>query len=111
LLIEKLKSLKKVDSRIESIAKVWGAEINHEEKIVQLLCKHAEAVLGKKPQLRGCGPTADGWFFIRQGIPAICGFGPDGEGVHGKDEWVNLESVKKVTEIYTRTAIEFLEKV
>jgi acetylornithine deacetylase/succinyl-diaminopimelate desuccinylase-like protein len=80
-----------------------------DERIVRLLRKNAELVLGKKPVLRGCGPTADGWFFIRRGIPAVCGFGPDGGNVHGADEWTDLESVKKATLIFTRTAIDYLE--
>lgn len=105
---KKLKSLKEIEYKLETIAKIWGVEISHKEKIVEILSKHTEAVLGKKPELRGCGPSTDGWFFIRRGIPAICGFGPDGGGVHSQDEYVELESVKKVTEIFTRVAIEFL---
>lgn len=111
LIKKKLKNLKGVNFKLETIAKVWGVEIKPKEKIVQVLSKHVQAVLGKKPKLRGSGPSADAWFFIRQGIPAISGFGPDGGGVHSKDEWVDLESVKQVTEIFARTAISFLGKI
>ncbi len=47
--------------------------------------------------------------FAQKKIPAVA-FGPDGEGIHGKDEYVELESVRAVTEIFTRVAIEFLRR-
>ena len=35
------------------------------------------------------------------GYDAVCG------GVHGADEWVDLASVRRVTEIYARTSIAY----
>ncbi|MFN3302016.1 MAG: M20/M25/M40 family metallo-hydrolase [Patescibacteria group bacterium] len=45
---------------------------------------------------------------MKRGIPTICGFGVDGKNIHSKDEFIYLDSLRKVTEIYLRTVIDFL---
>ena len=98
-----------VNYQIQDILSVPAVEISPAEKIVELLSKHSKDILGNQPILQGAGPWNDGWMFISKGIPTVCGFGPDGEGVHSKDEYVYLESLRKITEIYLRTIIDFLE--
>jgi succinyl-diaminopimelate desuccinylase len=49
--------------------------------------------------------------FIERGIPAICGYGVQCGGVHGADEWADLESLRNVTEIYARTILSYLSGV
>lgn len=98
-----------VDYQIQDILSVPAVKISPTEEIVELLSKHSKDILGKQPILQGAGPWNDGWMFISKGIPAVCGFGPDGEGIHSKNECVYLESVRKITEIYLRTIINFLE--
>jgi len=48
------------------------------------------------------------WMFIEKGIPAV-NFGCDGEGMHDKNEYVEIKSVIDVTKIYSLTALEFLK--
>jgi succinyl-diaminopimelate desuccinylase len=111
LILKKLKPLrKKINFKLEDIVIVPGVEIKANERIVRVLLKNAQNVLGKTPEIRGARPWDDSWMFIRRGIPTICGFGPDGDGIHGKDEYAELESIKKVTEIFTRTVIDYLGK-
>ena len=62
-----------------------------------------------QPLLEGAGPACDGWMFITKGIPTVCGYGVTCGGVHGADEWVNIESLKRVTEIYALTIIHYLQ--
>jgi succinyl-diaminopimelate desuccinylase len=64
-----------------------------------------------RPPLEGVGPACDGWMFIERGIPAICGYGVQCGGVHGADEWADLESLRNVTEIYARTILSYLSGV
>jgi len=45
---------------------------------------------------------------VTHDIPTISGFGPDGDGSHGINEWVDLESLKKVTEIYALVIVDYL---
>jgi acetylornithine deacetylase len=87
---------------------VPSVEIDRKEEIVSILHKHAKEVLGFSPKLEGSGPWGDAWMFVTRDIPTISGFGPDGEGVHGSDEWVDLDSLQKVTEIYARTIVDCL---
>jgi acetylornithine deacetylase/succinyl-diaminopimelate desuccinylase-like protein len=47
------------------------------------------------------------WMFVDKGIPAV-NFGPDGGGVHDKNEYVEIESVINTTKIYALTALDFL---
>jgi acetylornithine deacetylase len=45
---------------------------------------------------------------VKRDIPTIMGYGPDGGGEHGKGEWVDLESLQKVTEVYARFIVDYL---
>jgi acetylornithine deacetylase/succinyl-diaminopimelate desuccinylase-like protein len=46
--------------------------------------------------------------FITRGIPSICGFGPNGAGVHAPDEYVELDSLLDTTRIYARAIVDYL---
>ena len=45
---------------------------------------------------------------FEKGIPCV-NFGCDGEGMHGKNEYVEIKSVIATTKIYTLTAFDFLK--
>ena len=36
-------------------------------------------------------------------------FGPEGEGLHGKDEWVDVQSIKVVEQVMRETIDRFQE--
>lgn len=105
---EKLAKLADVDYEIQDLLFVPAVEIDPKEELVQLLVQEANEVLGQRPDVRGVGPWNDAWMYVTRDIPTICGFGPDGEGAHQETEWVSLKSLKKVTEIYARLALEYL---
>lgn len=107
LIVSKLDNLK-IRYKLKDLLFVPAVEISKDEEIVRMLLKNSKSILKRSPVLGGIGPCTDAWMFIQKGIPAICAFGPDGENFHAKDEFVCLESVKKVTEIYLRTVIDFL---
>lgn len=107
LIVEKLQKLG-VDFEIEDILFVPSVEIDPREEIVETLHMEAKEVLGRSPKVRGVGPWNDAWMMVKRDIPTICGFGPDGGGEHGDDEYVDLESLKKVTQIYVRTILKYL---
>ena len=46
--------------------------------------------------------------FIKKGIPTV-NFGCEGKGFHGKDEYVEIESLINTTKIYALTAIDFFK--
>lgn len=58
-------------------------------------------------------PTAakfwtDAALLSEAGIPSLV-FGPEGEGLHGKDEWVNVQSIKVVEQVMRETIERFQE--
>ncbi len=107
LIVEKLQKLG-IRFTLEDLLFVPSVEIDPREEIVETLQREAESVLGVKPRPVGVGPWNDAWMLIKRDIPTICGFGPDGGGEHGVDEYVELKSLQKVTEVYARTIVSYL---
>lgn len=93
---------------IEDLTFVPATEIAKHEEIVDITVRNATEVLGRKPKVLGAGPWNDAWMLISRGVPTICGFGPDGDNVHAADEYVDLKSLRQVTEIYARLIVEYL---
>jgi len=55
------------------------------------------------------GTTDIRFFNLYRDTPATC-YGPVGANLHAPDEWVDLESVKKVTKVLALTAIDWCGK-
>lgn len=94
----------KVKFNIEVQTNLPAAFISKSEKIVKILTKLSATVLKSDPEVRGCGPANEGYMFISAGIPTICGFGVNGEGMHSRDEYLELDSIPKILEIYLAAA-------
>ena len=109
----RLEELEGVDWEIEDLLFVPAMEVDKTDRWVKSLYEQAMEVLKKKPKLEGCGPWNDAWMLTQTDTPCLAGFGPDGqangEGKEG-NEWVDLDSLKKVTEIYARWALMYLGK-
>lgn len=108
LMVEKLSKLG-IDYEIQDIMFVPAVEIDPRENVVETLQEAAKEVLGYEPSVKGAGPGTDGWMMVKRDVPTIFGFGADGSGEHGRGEWVELDSLKKITEVYARMAEKFLE--
>lgn len=106
----KLKELPCQTYRLDDIISVPAVEISPKSAVVQSLAEAAKAVNGVRPKIGGSGPACDGWMFITRGIPAICGYGVESGGVHSFDEWIDLESLKKVTEVYAHAIVRYFEQ-
>ena len=87
---------------------VPAAVTSQDSEVVQALAAAVGATTGIQPRLEGAGPTCDGWMFITRGIPTVCGYGVKCGGVHGADEWVDLNSMRTITEIYAHTILHYL---
>ena len=105
---ERLSALSIEDYYLDDLVIVPAAETDPQAEIVQALATSIKATTGITPRLAGSGPACDGWMFISRGIPTVCGYGVTCDGVHGADEWVELESLRMVTEVYARTALQYL---
>jgi len=93
--------------RLDDVLFVPAAETDPQTEIVQTLATAAETITGVRPRLEGSGPACDGWMFITRGIPTVCGYGVTCGGVHGADEWADLESLRKVTEVYAEAILRY----
>ncbi|KAH0533409.1 hypothetical protein TsFJ059_001981 [Trichoderma semiorbis] len=72
----------------------------------QLIRKHASIMLGEEPVISGAPYWTDSALLADAGIPTLL-WGPKGEGLHGKLEYADVESIKQVTETLTAIAVEF----
>ncbi|NDJ75758.1 MAG: M20 family metallopeptidase [Chloroflexi bacterium] len=108
LIRERLDPLPGLRYSLERLMYVPAVEISAAHDLVYSLVTQTAAITGQEPATKGCGPWNDGWMFITRGIPAICGFGPNGGGVHAPDEFVELDSLLETTRILARTIVDFV---
>ena len=80
--------------------------VAEDEPIVQTLRRQATTVLGRAPAAVGASGWMDAAILAAAGIPTVV-FGPDGEGAHADEEWVDLASAERCREILLATAAEF----
>ena len=75
-------------------------EISHDAPIVQLISDAIRKILGPTiaEQFVGMAAWTDTALLAEAGIPGIV-FGPSGRGLHGKEEYVELDSVVQCGEI------------
>lgn len=99
-------STNKIKFKIKVKNNIPGAVISSDEKIVGILKKLDREVMEITPVVKGAGPVCEGYMFINKGIPTICGFGAVGGNYHSADEYVEVESLPKVLEMYVKAAIE-----
>lgn len=85
---------------------VPGAIISSEEGIVKVLAKLDREALCIVTEVHGTGPASEGYMFINSGIPTICGFGAEGNNVHSVNEYLRVDSLPKILEMYVRAAID-----
>lgn len=83
-----------------------GYAIAPDAPLVSMLRSHVEHVSGAPSRVSAMFGTADARYFGDQGIPAVY-YGPSGGGMHAPDEWVSLDSVKRVARVIARTALEW----
>ena len=108
--IEKLKQKDtQVKAEIQDLIFVSSVYISENEKIVKILKENVNFVLGRHPEIGSAGPWCSAHFFIKKGIPTICGFGSDGENQHAINEFVYIDSIIQACKIYSLTAFDFLK--
>ncbi|KAJ5504348.1 Peptidase M20 [Penicillium fimorum] len=68
---------------------------------VQKAIACASAVLGSKPAVKAGPFWTDAALLGAVGIPSIV-YGPAGEGLHAKEEWVEVESLQQFEKVFTQ---------
>ncbi len=96
----------KIGVDLEIKTNLPAAFIERDQKIVTILNDLSKKILNNNPEIRGCGPANEGYMFIKSGIPTICGYGVSGDGMHSRDEYLEINSIEKILQIYTKAALK-----
>jgi acetylornithine deacetylase/succinyl-diaminopimelate desuccinylase-like protein len=66
----------------------------------------ASAVLGGEPVVKSGPFWTDAALLGAVGVPSIV-YGPAGEGLHAKEEWVEVESLRQFEKVFTQLVQDF----
>ncbi|KAJ9291816.1 hypothetical protein DTO021C3_717 [Paecilomyces variotii] len=66
----------------------------------------ASRVLGRRPQVQSVPFWCDAALLSEAGVPSIV-YGPVGEGLHSKEEWVEVESLQEMEKVFIQLVKEF----
>lgn len=108
LIQEKLAKVDDIKYLVEDLLFAPAIEMDIKEEVAQVLANEYLEVTKRKPEVAGIGPWNDAWMLAKEDIPVITQVPLQGGGSHGKDEWVNLKSLQKLTEVLARTAVNYL---
>ncbi|WP_152347557.1 M20 family metallopeptidase [Brevibacterium sp. CFH 10365] len=78
-----------------------------DDSLVTALSQSVEAS-GSAPQVTGFPAVADSAFYAAAGSAAVI-YGPQGGGIHGPDEWVSIDSLKRVSRNLSLAALAYLD--
>jgi acetylornithine deacetylase len=81
-------------------------EVLPDQRIVQVVDRAAEDVLGRKATHFGDTPWMDAALLAAAGTETVV-IGPRGAGAHAAEEWVDIESVAQLAEILVRAALDY----
>jgi diaminopropionate ammonia-lyase family len=74
--------------------------------LVEKAVECGAAIFGSKPVVQSVPFWCDAALLGQAGIPSIV-FGPAGAGLHSKEEWVEVQSLKDMEKVFIRLAQEF----
>ncbi|KAI9150048.1 Diaminopropionate ammonia-lyase [Paramyrothecium foliicola] len=94
----------KYDVRVLFSRPPFNLEKDH--PFAKVVGKHVEQGIGKDATWETGSFWTDAALLLDAGIPSLI-WGPDGEGLHGKEEWVDADSVRMVADTLTAIAKDF----
>jgi len=80
---------------------------NPKNSFVQILKNNASEVLKKEIPLVASGQGSVGNVVSKLEIPIVNAFGVDSDNVHAPNEWININTIPEIFEIYRKSLIEF----
>ncbi|MEF3302009.1 M20 family metallopeptidase [Paenibacillus sp. GYB003] len=84
-----------------------GSELPPDFPLLSVIGTEAADVCGAAPDVRGAPFACDAFVFnLHSPTPAVV-LGPSGANAHAADEYVEVESLLRLTELYARTIVEW----
>ncbi|KAL4780345.1 tryptophan synthase beta subunit-like PLP-dependent enzyme [Aspergillus varians] len=80
-------------------------KINSSHPLISTVAECATAA-GSRPSVQSVPFWCDAALLSEAGIPSVV-FGPSGQGLHGKDEWVEVKSLKRLQGAFTTLIRQF----
>ncbi|UKZ70935.1 uncharacterized protein TrAtP1_011903 [Trichoderma atroviride] len=102
-LVERIPNFK-YDIRATFERSPFKASLDH--PFTKLVCKHVTNTLGEEAVVIGTPHWTDCALLADHGIPVLL-WGPKGVGLHGKLEYVEVDSIKQVADTLTAIAAEY----
>ena len=79
--------------------------ISEDAEVLSALRASVREVLDIEPHVQVSGPANESYLLNGYGIPT-CTYGPDGAGAHSANEYVEIDSIFKVAQVYAQTALK-----
>jgi succinyl-diaminopimelate desuccinylase len=98
-----VKGIPGLSMEVLSTGEVMSTPKDH--PLIKTFREAAEEVLGEEPSYSRVHGATDGRFFSQKNIPVVITY-PVGDNIHGKNEWVDLNSLVKLYNIFEK----FLDK-
>ncbi len=108
--------LNKIKSKLDELKVQYELEILQYEQayltdsknsFVKILQNTAKEILGNEVSLVASGQGSVGNVISKLGIPIINAFGVESDNVHAPNEWINIDTIPKIFEIYMQSLIKF----
>jgi len=108
--------LNKIKSKLDELKIQYELEILQYEQayltdsnnlFVKILQNIANEILGNEIPLVASGQGSVGNVISKLGIPIINAFGVESDNVHASNEWINIDTIPKIFEVYKRSLMEF----
>jgi succinyl-diaminopimelate desuccinylase len=106
ILKAKLNELK-IQHNLEILQHEQAYLTDPENSFVQILKNTASEVLDQEISLVASGQGSVGNVISKLNIPIINAFGVESDNVHAPNEWINIDTIPKIFEIYRKSLIEF----
>lgn len=81
-------------------------KLARDHPLVERAVACATNVFGKSPVVQSVPFWCDSALLGAAGIPSIV-FGPAGEGLHSKEEWIEVKSLQQIKEVYAKLVQDF----
>lgn len=81
-------------------------EIRSDHPLVSLVADGINTVMGKYPAFVAAPYWTDSALLADKGIPSVL-YGAKGEGLHAKEEWVEVQSIEKLSSVLIHTMQQF----